>query len=179
MKLGDGEELIDHYSVLHGMKEYPQTPKAAQDFYMYTVGLSADVLRACSDVDISKLVIDVVERNDVFRLKKSFGTQLTPDRQIIIAAGLLRHGISGVSKSKKKSSGKAADTIDLWGFVNTARVHLEINKDEALSLTMTEFNQMMDIKYPPEKTAVDVISDEEYDAAMKNLAAINKIRDAK
>ena len=38
---------------------------------------------------------------------------------------------------------------------------------------------MMDIKYPPEQTAVDVISDEEYDAAMANLAAINKIRDAK
>ena len=61
---------------------------------------------------------------------------------------MLRHGISGVSKTKKKSPGKAAESIDMWGFVNTARVHLEITKDEALSLTMTEFNKHDGYKIP-------------------------------
>ena len=75
MKLGDETDLIDHYGVLHGMKEYPTHPKAAQDFYMYTVGLSADVLRACSDIDTSKLLIDVVDRSGTFKIKKPSSTR--------------------------------------------------------------------------------------------------------
>lgn len=176
MKLGSGEELIDAYSVLHGMTEFPTNAQRAYDFNMYTVGLSADVLKACSDIDPSKLIVDVVDRNDVFKLKQPAGKSITPEQQIIVAAGLLRHGISGISDKKTKSTGKAATSIDLWEFVNASRIHLDISKDEALSLTMTEFNQLMDIKFPPEKPA---ISDDEYDEAMSNLARINKIRDAK
>lgn len=177
MKLGDGEELIDHYSVLHGINDYPENTKALYDYNMYTIGLSSQVIRACSDKDISNLLVDVVDRNETFKLKKSTSQTITPEQQVIVAAGLLRHGISGVNKDKKKTKGESAKTIDLWDFVNTARVHLEITKEEALSLTMTEFNRMMDIKYPPEKNAAEEITDEEYDEAMANLARINKIRD--
>ncbi len=179
MKLGNGEDLIDHYGVLHGMNDFPTLQEAARDFYMYTVGLSADVLRACCDEDISSLLTDVVDRNGVFKIKKPSTTHLTVDQQIIVAAGLMRHGVSGVSDKKSTSKGKAATTVDLWSFVNTARIHLGISKSEALSLTMTEFNRMVDIKFPPEKSITDTITDDQYAAAMKNLDAINKIRDAK
>ena len=178
MKLGDGEELIDIYNELHGIVEHPQRNDVLTDFYMYLVELSANVIRACSDIDPSGLLIGVIERNGKFKLKLGHGTKITPEQQIIVAAGLVRHGVAGVNpESKSKSKGKPATSIDLWEFVNMARVHLEINRAEALSLTMTEFAKMMHIKFPPEKTAVDVISDDEYDEAMSRLAAINKIRD--
>ncbi len=178
MKLGDGEELIGIYNELHGIAEAPTNPDILRDFYMYLVGLSAEVIRACSDLDPSSLLVDVVERGDKFKLKLGSVAKLTPEQQIIVAAGLVRHGVAGVNpESKSKSKGKPATSIDLWEFVNMARVHLDINRAEALSLTMTEFAKMMHIKFPPEKTAVDVISDDEYDEAMSRLAAINKIRD--
>ncbi|AUR85551.1 hypothetical protein NVP1076O_46 [Vibrio phage 1.076.O._10N.286.51.B7] len=178
MKLGDGEELIDIYNTLHGIAEAPEHPDILHDFNMYLVGLSAEVIRSCADIDPSLLLVDVVDRNGKFKLKLGSGKKLTPERQIILAAGLVRHGVAGVNpESKSKSKGKAATSIDIWDYVNTARVHLEITRNEALSLTMTEFAKMMNIKFPPEKTAVDVISDDEYDEAMSRLAAINKIRD--
>lgn len=178
MKLGDESELIDIYNYMHGLHEQPQYSCAINDLYMYLVSLSADIIRACSDIDPSRMLIDVVDRNGKSKMKIGVGKKLTPERQIILAAGLVRHGIAGVIPEKPKTSdSKAATKINLWEFVNTARVHLEITRNEALSLTMTEFAKMMAIKFPPEKTAIDVISDEEYDDAMANLAKINKIRD--
>ena len=180
MKLGDDEELIDAYNVLHGLNEFPENSQAAYDYYMYMVGLSADVMRACCKEDVTKIVTGVTEVNGKLKMKKLISNKITTDQQIIVAAGLLRHGISGVNKSKKNNSNsKAATTINLWEFVDAARVHLGIDRDEALSLTMTEFNNVMTAKFPPETNGGDFISDDEYDASMARLAEINKIRDAK
>lgn len=180
MKLGDGEELVDAYNVLHGLNEFPENSQAAYDYYMYMVGLSADVIKACCKDSVTKIITIVTEINDKLKLKKLCANKITPDQQIIVAAGLLRHGISGVNKSKKNNgNSKAATTIDLWEFVNASRVHLGIDREEALSLTMTEFNNMMNAKFPPEENSADFITDEEYDESMARLAEINKIRDAK
>lgn len=178
MKLGDGDELIDAYNVLHGMHKPPESTQALYDYYMYMVGLSYDVIRACCKESITKIAISVADIKGKFKIKKSASSGMTPEQQIIVAAGLVRHGIAGVNESKKKSKGEAAKTIDLWEFVNASRMHLGLTREEALSLTMTEFNKLMEVKFPPEKNAADDITDEEYDDVMANLARVNKIRDA-
>lgn len=180
MKLGDGEQLIDAYDILHGLGEVPANQEVAYDYYMYMVQLSADVIRACCKEDVTKIIVSTVENKGKLKLKKLTSNNITPEQQIIVAAGLLRHGISGVSKTKNKSSNsKPATSINLWEFVDTARVHLGIDRDEALSLTMTEFNNVMNAKFPPETNGGDFITDDEYDEAMSRLAKINEIRDAK
>ena len=180
MKLGDGEELIDAYNVLHGLNDTPNNKLAAYEYYMYMISLSAKVIRACCKGSVTNIITDVIEIKDNLKLKKTANNKISPDQQIIVAGGLLRHGISGINKSKKKSSdSKPATTVDLWGFVNVSRVHLGMDREEALSLTMTEFNNMMDAKFPPETNSADFITDEEYDESMARLAEINKIRDAK
>lgn len=179
MKLGDESELIDIYNYMHGLHEQPQYNCAINDLYMYLISLSAEIIRACSDIDPSRMLIDIVERNGKSKMKIGVGKKLTPERQIILAAGLVRHGIAGVIPEKTKTSdSKAATKINLWEFVHVLMGEkFRMSKSDALSLTMTEFAKLMHTNYPPEKTAVDVISDEEYDDAMANLAKINKIRD--
>ena len=73
--------------------------------------------------------------------------------QIMIAAGLLRHGVSGV-RTKKESGkpGKPAEEIDVWEAVYAAMAHFDMPQAEALKLTMTEFVKLCEMKFPdPDK----------------------------
>ena len=180
MKLGNAEELVEVYNSLHWLDGFPDRADVLHDAMMYNVQLSARVIRACSDIDPSPLLIDVIERGDKFKMKIGTGIRLSIEEQVNIAAGLIRHGVAGVSKVKSNApKGKAATEVDLWEFVHTAMAHLEMSKRDALSLTMTEFVRIMETKYPREKNIHDEISDEAYDNAMARMREANAKRDKK
>jgi hypothetical protein len=172
MKLGDGKDLIDIYNVLHGLGELSERVDVLKDFYMYTIELAAKVIRACCDTDPSAVLVDVIDRNGKYKIKIGTGARVTAEEQIIIAAGLARHGISGVSKKPKKNDGKSkpAEEIELWDYVHILMGEkFRMSRKDALSMTMTEFVRLWDINNPEQKTAADDISDDEYDEAMTRM----------
>ncbi|MDB4306028.1 DUF6246 family protein [bacterium] len=176
LKLGSPTELVGLFSSAHEIFN----PAKSHDKldYMSAVMNSAFVIRTCCDIDPTKILVDVMRTDKGLKLHyNSTRGAMTPERQLMIAAGLLRHGVAGVKKESESSKGDAADSVDIWEFVHTAMVHLNMSKEDALSLTMTEFVRIFDKKYPPEKTAADSISDADYDEAMARLKIINAKRD--
>lgn len=90
--------------------------------------------------------------------------------QIIIAQHLMRHGIIGKAKPSK-GDGKFSDRFEAAEYISAARVHLGLSSADAEALSMTEFQVMLDMKFPDQANggARDVPSREEYDAAMKAI----------
>lgn len=180
MELGRPDELVQLFDSVHEI--FNPNKHHFKREYLYAVADAAAVIRACCDVDPSPILVDVSRRDSGLKMIIGAGDRMTAEQQLIVAAGLLRHGISGVRPSsapKRKASKDKATEIDLWEFVHAAMVHLEMPKSEVMEMTMTEFSRIWDKKFPPEKNGADDITDEEYDEAMARLARINKLRDKK
>lgn len=90
------------------------------------------VLCACSDSEYAAEFIDQIPVNE----------------RIILAAHLMKHGISGNEKRRSKSNGKYSDRFDPAEFIDAAMLHFGLTFDDAGSLTMTRFVKMMKMKYP-------------------------------
>jgi hypothetical protein len=89
--------------------------------------------------------------------------------QIILARHLMQHGICGKAKpTDSVGSGKFSDRFEAAEFVSAARVHLGLSSADAEALSMTEFQTMLDMKFP-DKNKRDVPSKAEYDAAWKRI----------
>lgn len=90
--------------------------------------------------------------------------------QIILAQHLMRHGMVGKAKPQGKGraeQGKYAEAFDAAEYIAAARVHLGLSSADAEALSMTEFQQMLEMKFPDaNKPSRDVVSREEYLAAM-------------
>ena len=99
------------------------------------------------------------------------------DEQIIMARHLLQHGTAGKARPDAAEQSKAGEFVpefDAGVYISAARVHLKLSSEDAGNLTMTEFQQMMDLKFPPQEGAksgkgVDVPNRAQYDAAMARL----------
>lgn len=91
--------------------------------------------------------------------------------QVVIARHLMRHGLVGKATPKKAESGQYSAEIRLDEFVAIARVHLGMSSEDAEALTMTEFQQLFETKFPGKPDGrggrVSVPSREQYEAAMK------------
>ncbi len=177
MKLGSPTELVELYASAHEIFN-PSTAHSKTE-YMYAIMAAADVIRACSDIDPSDILVDVTRKDSGLKMILKSGDQLTPESQLIIASGLLRHGIAGVSKNKTSGKGKAATEVDLWDFVHTAMTaeKIKMTKKEALALTMTEFVRLIERAYPEEKKEEDISLDD-YKAARDRLKRIRKLEGA-
>lgn len=87
--------------------------------------------------------------------------------QVLIARHLMQHGIAGKARPGK-GDGKFSDRFECAEYISAARVHLGLSSADAEALSMTEFQTMLEMKFPEQgKKARDVPSREEYDAAMK------------
>lgn len=93
---------------------------------------------------------------------------MPPGHQVIIARHLMRHGIVGRAKpgAPGGQQGQYSDKFDAREYVAAARVHLGLSSADAEALSMTEFQDMFEMKFPgagPKK--LDVPSLDEYRAA--------------
>jgi hypothetical protein len=90
--------------------------------------------------------------------------------QVILARHLMQHGIVGKARPEASSAakGKFSDRFDAAEFVSAARVHLSLSSADAEALSMTEFQAMLDMKFP-DKNKRDVPTREEYAAGMARL----------
>ncbi|WP_392565807.1 DUF6246 family protein [Utexia brackfieldae] len=166
-KIGDGDEVIKVYSTLiddsHAqvwrsfrrsmnkqvIKRIKSTVKAQREAAMR-------VISCCSDDDISSLKLPI-------------------DTLINIAAVLLKYGVSGHAKvrvSQRNASKQYKSSFDINQYITNARIHLALSLAEAKKLTMTEYINMMAMKYPDN----DGFTAEEYDEVMDAYEKRRKAR---
>lgn len=151
--LGKPQEIVGLYAGLHG-------PRAAQD---------ACYVLAC-----------LCEQDDPTPLlgwHDGIGFQagaMPANEQVIIARHLMQHGMMGKSRPDK-GDGKYSDKFDAAEYISAARVHLGLSSADAGALSMTEYQSMMEMKFPEQNKQRDVPSREEYKAAMSAIKGRNNV----
>lgn len=133
------------------------------------------VLRSCCDKD-------PISMTGGFRMGRKAFYQVgfeDPKNLIILAKHLLNHGVIGVRKETKRKpkgrKGKFESKFFASEYVDIARVHLGLSRDEAWTLTMTEFVSLFDAKFPEkEDESKFEVDKSEYDKFKAKTAEIKR-----
>lgn len=151
--LGDAEAIVSLYIALHGPDAYREAP------YILSC--------LCDQEDPTPAVgwHEMGEDGPVWR-----DGAINRGDQVILARHLMRHGIVGKSKPDQQGTGKYSARFDVAEYVSAARVHLGLSAAEAESMSMTEFQCLLEMKYPQAKEEEkEVPSREEYEAFMSRI----------
>lgn len=157
--LGSPEEIVSLYVELHG----PVAGRAAR----YVLAC------LCEQEDPTPLLGDVAPTDGA-------GLQYLPggmpeSEQVIIARHLMQHGICGLAKPEEGGGGQFSERFDAAEYIAAARVHLGLSSADAEALSMTEFQAMLAMKFPDEKSRRrDVPDRATYDAAMARLTEMRR-----
>ena len=147
--LGTPQEIVSLYAGLHG-------PRASQD--------AAYVLAClCDQEDATHLVGWMDEQGFHAGL-------MPPDEQVIIARHLMQHGIVGKARPGTKA-GEYSDSFKAAEYIAAAYVHLGLSREDAESLSMTEFQTMFEMKFPDSK-AKELPSRDAYRAFMDKIKKV-------
>jgi hypothetical protein len=146
--LGHPEEIVSLYASLHG-------PNAGCD--------AAYILACLCDQEDPHQAVG-------WRDEKGWHAGvIPPHEQVILARHLMQHGIVGKAKPVK-GDGKYSARFDAAEYISAARVHLGLSSADAEALSMTEFQTMLEMKYPQAADKKrDVASRDEYRQAMEQL----------
>lgn len=177
-KIGSPQEIIETVSDVYSLRERhflnnienPTTDLI--NSIKKTAGKSAlraslVVLYSCCDRDPSKLVGHFKENGHYAKGIESF------ENIIELAKALLKNGVVG--KSARKSThdnSKKSNKFDAVYYINIARVHLKLSREESSRLTMTELIMLMEAMHPEEDTGKVSMSKEEYKEKMAKAKAI-------
>ncbi|MEQ9830551.1 DUF6246 family protein [Pectobacterium versatile] len=174
-RIGSPTEIVEAYATLNGY-EVAQVVAMAQDAYgripewlirtlrkpVYgrkILSAAMHVMQACCDDDITPLVGEwrPGKRGIVYR-----AGGMSVGEIILIAHTLIEHGVMGKAKVRKPQRSETNSYVNEFRaveYINAARIHFGISRDEAERLTMTEFQLMINAKYPDQKG----FTREEYD----------------
>ena len=97
---------------------------------------------------------------------------------VLIAQSLITHGIIGKAKVRqlqRHETGQATTEFRAFDYINAARNHFGMSRQEAEQLSMTEFQMLLAAKYPDQKG----FTREEYDAVADEYMAKKAKRLAK
>lgn len=174
-RIGGPSEIVEAYATLNGY-EVAQVVAMAQDAYgkipewliktlrkpVYgrkILSAAMHVMQACCDDDITPLAGEwrPGKRGIVYR-----AGGMSVGEIILIAHTLIEHGVMGKAKVRKPQRSETNSYVNEFRaveYINAARIHFGISRDEAERLTMTEFQLMINAKYPDQKG----FTREEYD----------------
>lgn len=144
--LGAPREIVALYAGLHG-------PRAGQD--------AAYVLACLCDQGDATPLIGWRQGDDV-----CVGS-MPLNEQIIIARHLMRHGIIGNAKPGT-GDGKYSESFNAHEYIAAACVHLGLSRHDAENLSMTEFQTMLEMKFPDSKKK-EKPSREVYESFMRKI----------
>lgn len=134
------------------------------------IGAAINILQACCEDDCSPLTGEMVpSRSRPGELVWVSGAA-SFEEMVMIASSLITHGIIGKAKVRKlqrNESGRMTREFHAVEYINAARAHFGISKDEAMRLTMTEFQLLLNTKYPEQKG----FTKDEYDAVVDDYFA--------
>lgn len=194
MRIGEPQEIVQAFSDLHSdevtplidqaLAAYGQIPAwlvihlRAHDYGKRALLAAMSVLDACGDRDLSELI-------GYFRPAKAKGKPfkrrlgVMSDYEIVlIAQSLITHGIIGKAKVRqlqRHENSQGTSEFSAYEYISAARNHFGISREEAERLTMTEFQHMLNAKYPDQKG----FTRDEYDAVADDYIAKKARRLAK
>lgn len=145
--LGNPQEIVRLYADLHGAR--------AVDTATYVLAC------LCEQEDPTPLV----GWTDVHGAHAGL---MPASEKVILARHLMQHGIIGKARPGK-GEGKFSDSFEVAEYIAAARVHLGLSSADAEALSMTEFQTMLEMKFPDAHKQRDVPTREEYQAAMKAI----------
>ncbi|MGC0990091.1 DUF6246 family protein [Pantoea agglomerans] len=121
------------------------------------------VLAACCDRDATPLTGELVPGKTGRRAFVYRPGAMPVRDMVLIAQSLIQHGIIGKAKVRKLQRHEGSNTsseFNAFEYISAARTHLDMSRDEAEKLTMTEFQMLLAAKLPEQKG----FTNEEYDA---------------
>lgn len=152
-KLGAPVEIVDLFASLHGSRAYEDAPYV--------------LMCLCDQDDPTQATGFHDGREKTPTWVNGF---IDRDVQVMLARHLMRHGIAGKAKPDKKGTGDYAKQFSAAEFISSARVHLGLSAAEAEALSMTEFQTMLELKFPNDKQGGgNVPSREEYKKFMDSV----------
>lgn len=194
-RIGDGEEIVRVYSILNGFDIYRRINQLISihgnvpAYYIKLFNkpiygrpiLDAAILmmQSCCDDDIEPLV-------GYYKFTKK-GMRYTHGAMpianiIVIGRQLAEHGIIGKVKrrvlAKNEAKNKYSSEFRVIDYISSARTNFNMSRQEAESLTMTEFQELIKIKFPEDEKGhtsqeLEQISDD-YFKRKKELIAMEK-----
>ena len=123
--------------------------------------VAMDVLTACCNHDVSPLV-GVLVPSKIKSAPSCIARQDAGHRDGYLCPALITHGIIGKAKARRLQRNESSQTTSEFNaveYINAARTHLGMSREEAEQLTMTEFQMLLAAKFPEQKG----FTKEEYD----------------
>ncbi|MBI6547268.1 DUF6246 family protein [Xenorhabdus lircayensis] len=178
-RIGTPQQIVEVYTLLNGaetqelinraMLAYGSVPdwliKSMRKpaFGRNILSTSMRVIQACCEEDADELIGEwrLGQRGLVYRPGRM------PINDIIVVANeLITHGVIGKVKIRKLQRNEGTEEYSgqfkAIEYINAARAHFNMTREEAERLTMTEFQMMLKAKFPDEKG----FTREEYDAVI-------------
>ncbi|CAM3693820.1 hypothetical protein ROSI111154_17100 [Rouxiella silvae] len=191
MRIGSPQEIVQAYYDLHNnevqsllLDMVNATGSLPQWFIQYLNTCSAarralmasmEIMNACCDADISVLTGYLVPSKTGKRAFVWRQGALQLSDMMLIASSLITHGIIGKAKVRqlqRNEGGSTTTEFKAIDYINSARNHFGIPRQEAENLAMTEFILMINAKYPEQKG----FTREEYDSVVDNYFEMKEKR---
>lgn len=193
-RIGDPQEIVQAFYYLHNDEVTPLLQKALMaygvvpewllrymgrpQFAKQTIYAAMNVMQACCDRDVSALTGELVPgKSGKWGMVYRKGV-IPMQNLVLIAQSLITHGIIGKAKVRqlqRHETGKATTEFNAFEYINAARNHFGMSRQEAEQLSMTEFQMLLAAKYPDQKG----FTREEYDQVANDYLAKKAKRLAK
>lgn len=169
-RIGEPDEIVKAFYDLHDDEVTPLIHRAIEaygampgwlmehvrhhSFSKRALMAAMGVLAACCEKDVSKLTGEIVPgRSGRWTFVYHKGA-MEPVNIVVIAQSLITHGIIGKAKVRqlqRHESNQATTEFRSFDYISAARNHFGISREAAEQLSMTEFQLMLNAKYPEQK----------------------------
>ncbi|WP_333896589.1 DUF6246 family protein [Mixta calida] len=194
-RIGDPQEIVQAFYYLHNDEVTPLLQKALMTYgvvpewllrYMgrpqfakQAIYAAMNVMQACCDRDASELTGELVPGKSgrwgiVYRKGK-----VPMQNLVLIAQSLITHGIIGKAKVRqlqRHETGQATTEFRAFDYINAARNHFGMSRQEAEQLSMTEFQMLLAAKYPDQKgftrEEYEQVADEYFERRARRLEKV-------
>ncbi|WP_145546722.1 DUF6246 family protein [Yersinia intermedia] len=190
-RIGSPTDIVEAYANLNGY-EVAQVIAMAQDSYGETpewlvktlrkpaygrkiLSTAMHVMQSCCDEDVTPLIGEwrAGKKGVIYRRGG-----MSTGEIILIAHTLIEHGVMGKAKIRKPQRAETNSYVNEFRaieYINSARIHFGISRAEAERLTMTEFQLMLNAKYPDQKgftrEEYDTVRDDYFKRREERIAA--------
>lgn len=194
MRVGEPQEIVQAFYDLHSDEVTPLIERAVAAYGHVPAWLvehvrnttygkralmaALTVMEACTECDISSLIGEYRPAKAKGKPFKRRAGQMGDFEILLIAQSLITHGIIGKAKVRqlqRHESSQGTSEFSAFEYISAARNHFGISREEAERLTMTEFQHMLNAKYPDQKG----FTRDEYDAVADDYMAKKARRLAK
>lgn len=162
-QLGEETEIVKIFNSLNNelaVAETCSTEKAVRPHRLKVMSLSSisiDLLRSClsvltcmCDKEIPTEIIGKIESDFTYRLGV-----IPCNNLIVLAMSLMRSGLVGQPNDRSCQGNGDDDGFNCSKFITFAMGHFGISKADAENLTMIEFQDLFNSKYPAAKSKQD------------------------